>query len=155
VRLDGLPLAIELVAPRAAQLGAAATLDRLGRRLPLPVSRMQDAPARQQSLKATLQWSVDLLDATEQGLFRRLAVFAGGWTLSAAEAAATDVDVPDVLAVLTSLADRNLIVVQPESTEPRFRMLETAREFALDPARDERGSRHCPAPPRRVLRDVG
>src|SRR5438067_11250426 len=77
VRLDGLPLAIELVAARAVQLGPAATLDRLARRLPLPVSAMHDAPSRQQTLRATLQWSLDLLDAPEQALFRRLAVFAG------------------------------------------------------------------------------
>jgi predicted ATPase/DNA-binding CsgD family transcriptional regulator/DNA-binding XRE family transcriptional regulator len=148
VRLDGLPLAIELVAPRAAQLGAAAALDRLGRRLPLPASPMQDAPARQHSLRATLQWSVDLLGPAEQALFRRVAAFAGGWTLEAAEAVAgpampeigaMGVGVPDVLGGLTSLADKNLVLVQPAgsspraaSAEPRFRMLETAREFALD-----------------------
>jgi predicted ATPase/DNA-binding CsgD family transcriptional regulator/DNA-binding XRE family transcriptional regulator len=131
VRLDGLPLAIELVAPRAAQLGAAATLERLSRHLPLPSSAMRDAPSRQQSLTATLQWSFDLLDAAEQALFPRLAVFAGGWTLNAAETVATDADVPDVLTALTSLADKNLIVVQSDASEPRFRMLETAREFAL------------------------
>jgi non-specific serine/threonine protein kinase len=129
VRLDGLPLAIELVAPRAAQLGAAATLDRLGRRLPIPASPMQDAPARQHSLKATLQWSVDLLDPAEQALFRRAAVFVGGWTLDAAEAITADLDVPDVLTTLLSLADKNLNIAQEEL---RFRMLETAREFALD-----------------------
>ncbi len=127
VRLDGLPLAIELVAPRAAQLGVAATLDRLGRRLPIPALPMQDAPVRQQSLKATLQWSVDLLDALEQALFRRVAVFAG-WSLEAAEAISADLDLPDVLTSLMSLADKNLIVPQEEL---RFRMLETAREFAV------------------------
>lgn len=131
VRLDGLPLAIELVAPRAAQLGAAATLERLSRHLPLPSSAMRDAPSRQQSLTATLQWSFDLLDTPEQTLFRRVSVFAGGWTLDAAEAVASDADVPDVLTALTSLADKNLIVVQTDASEPRFRMLETAREFAL------------------------
>ena len=89
VRLDGLPLAIELVAARAAQLGPSATLERLARRLPLPPSAMQDAPARQQTLQATLQWSVDLLDRAEQAVFRTMAVFAGGWTLEAAEAIAT------------------------------------------------------------------
>ena len=86
VRLDGLPLAIELVAARAAQLGPAVVLERIARRLPLPASTMHDAPARQQTLRATLQWSVDLLDAAEQTLFRRVAAFAGGWTLDAAEA---------------------------------------------------------------------
>jgi predicted ATPase/DNA-binding CsgD family transcriptional regulator/DNA-binding XRE family transcriptional regulator len=128
-RLDGLPLAIELVAPRAAQLGVAATLDRLGHRLPMPAAPMQDAPARQQSLKATFQWSFDVLEAAEQTLFRRAAAFAGGWTLDAAEAIGADVRALDVLSVLLSLADKNLIVAQDQL---RFRMLETAREFAGD-----------------------
>ena len=81
--------------------------------------------------RATLRKTlIDLLDASEQTLFRRAAVFAGGWALDAAEWVAADADVPDVLTALTSLADKNLIVVQADSTEPRFRMLETAREFA-------------------------
>ena len=90
VRLDGLPLAIELVAARAAQLGVAVTLDRLARRLPLPTSHMHDAPARQQSVRATLEWGLDLLDPLERDLFRQLGVFAGGWTVPAAEAVAGD-----------------------------------------------------------------
>lgn len=140
VRLDGLPLALELVAARAAQLGPATALQRLARRLPLPASTMQDAPARQQTLRATMQWSVDLLDADEQALFYRLAVFAGGWTLEAAEAVAASRDAvvsaagPDVLSGLTSLVDKSLLQVHAASnasSELRFRMLETAREFAL------------------------
>jgi len=131
VRLDGLPLAIELVAARAAQLGPAVALERLGRRLPLPVSSMHDAPARQQTLQATLKWSVDLLDASEQALFRHTAVFVGGWTLEAAEEVA---DTPGALRGLTSLLDKSLVQVQSGAGAPgelRFRMLETAREFAL------------------------
>jgi predicted ATPase/DNA-binding CsgD family transcriptional regulator len=142
-RLDGLPLAIELVAARAALLGPAALLDRLGRQLPLPASAMQDAPTRHRTLRATIQWSYDLLDPAEQALFRRVAAFAGGWTLEAAEAVAgpaggePDVpDVPDVLGGLTSLADKSLVQVDAGAGgvggEPRFRMLETAREVALD-----------------------
>ncbi|HEU4919483.1 MAG TPA: LuxR C-terminal-related transcriptional regulator [Candidatus Limnocylindrales bacterium] len=137
VRLDGLPLAIELVAARAAQFGPAATLDRLARRLPVPGAAMRDAPVRQRSLRATLEWSLDLLEPAERTLFRRLAVFAGGWDLAAAGAVAGDV-LPDVLGGLTSLADKSLIVVEPTamsataSGEPRFRMLDTARSVALD-----------------------
>ena len=136
VRLDGLPLAIELVAARAAQLGPAATLDRLTRRLPVPGPGLRDLPARQQSLQATFDWSLDLLEEPERHLFRRMAVFAGGWTLQAAEAVAGP-DVPDVLAALTSLADKSLIVVDASSADegdegPRFRMLDTARSHALD-----------------------
>ena len=136
VRLDGLPLAIELVAARAAQLGPAATLDRLTRRLPVPGHGLRDAPARQQSLRATLEWSLDLLDEPERRLFRRLAVFAGGWTLAAAESVAGP-DVEDALDALTSLADKSLIVVQAAASgdsddQIRFRMLDTARSYALD-----------------------
>jgi predicted ATPase/DNA-binding CsgD family transcriptional regulator/DNA-binding XRE family transcriptional regulator len=137
VRLDGLPLAIELVAARAAQLGPAATLDRLARRLPVPGPSMRDAPARQRSLQATLEWSLDLLEEGERRLFRRLAVFTGGWSVDAAEAVAGSAG-SDVLDGLTSLADKSLIVVQPAgmdvepSGEARFRMLDTARAVALD-----------------------
>ena len=134
VRLDGLPLAIELVAARAAQLGVAVTLDRLARRLPLPASHMRDAPARQQSVRATLEWSLDLLDDGERELFRRLGVFVGGWTVGAAEAVAGD-SVSDPISSLASLADASLVVVersQRAGDDVRFRMLETAREVALD-----------------------
>src|SRR5205807_8151919 len=131
VRLDGLPLAIELVAARAAQLGPAVALERLGRRLPVPIFTLHDAPARQQTLQATLKWSVDLLDASEQALFRRMAVFVGGWTLQAAEQVT---DSPGALSGLTSPLDKSLVQVQSATGAPvelRFRMLETAREFAL------------------------
>jgi predicted ATPase/DNA-binding CsgD family transcriptional regulator len=135
IRLDGLPLAIELVAARAAQLGPATTLARLDQRLPVPGPGPRDAPARQQSLLATLKWSLDLLERPEQALFKRLAVFAGGWTLAAAEAVAGP-DVNDVLEALTSLADKSLIVVQGSyqghAGDPRFRMLDTARSHALE-----------------------
>jgi predicted ATPase/DNA-binding CsgD family transcriptional regulator/DNA-binding XRE family transcriptional regulator len=134
VRLDGLPLAIELVAARAAQLGVAVTLDRLARRLPLPASHMRDAPARQQSVRATLEWSLDLLDDGERALFRRLGVFVRGWTVAAAEAVAGDA-LPDPVSSLASLADASLVVVersQGADDEARFRMLDTAREVALD-----------------------
>ena len=134
VRLDGLPLAIELVAARAAQLGVAVTLDRLARRLPLPSSHMHDAPARQQSVRATLEWSLDLLDFGEREVFARLAVFAGGWTVVAAESVAGD-DVADPVGSLASLADASLVIVEGSENaegEVRFRMLETAREVALD-----------------------
>lgn len=134
VRLDGLPLAIELVAARAAQLGVTPTLERLAHRLALPASYMNDAPARQQSLRATLQWSLDLLDEAELALFRQLGVFGGGWSIPAAQAVAGE-GAEDVLDGLTSLADKCLVVVydaRDDGDEPRFRMLETAREVALE-----------------------
>ena len=140
VRLDGLPLAIELAAARAALLGPATLLARLERHLPLPGTGGFDAPERHRTLQAAIGWSHDLLTPAEQALFRRLAPFAGGWSLEAAEtvvcAADGDppgCDVPDVLDGLTSLADKSLVqVVVPPSGEPRFRLLETVREHALE-----------------------
>jgi predicted ATPase len=137
-RLDGLPLAVELAAARVALLPPAALLARLGRGLPLLGGGPHDAPARQRTLRATLDWSHDLLGAAERALFRRLAVFAGGWTLEAAEAvggAAEEGGGPpvDAVAGLASLADASLL--RPEAgpdDEPRFAMLETIREYALE-----------------------
>ena len=138
VRLDGLPLAIELVAGTAARLGPAVALDRLARHLPLPGSTWRDAPARQQSLRAALQWSLDLLAPGEQELFRRLAAFAGGWTVEAADAVVGD-GPTDTLPRLLSLVDKCLITTQPTvahrgdpATDLRFTMLETVRELASE-----------------------
>src|SRR5205823_13950048 len=86
VQLDGLPLAIELAAARSKLLPPQALLARLGQRLAVLTSGAQDAPARQQTLRHTLAWSYNLLNAQEQQLFRRLSVFVGGWTMEAAEA---------------------------------------------------------------------
>jgi predicted ATPase len=121
-RLEGLPLAIELAAARTTVFTPEQLLDRLGGRLDL-LKGGRDADPRQQTLRATIQWSYDLLDDREADLFRRLSVFAGGWTLEAAEqAAAADAD------VLQRLVEKSLI----RHTESRFWMLETIREFALD-----------------------
>jgi predicted ATPase/DNA-binding CsgD family transcriptional regulator len=130
VRLDGLPLAIELAAARAALLGPAAILSRLERHLPLPRTGGHDAPERHQTIRGAISWSYDLLSPEEQALFRSVGVFAGGWTLDAAEAVCHQADVLDGLA---SLADKSLVqvTVQPDG-EPRFRLLETVREFALE-----------------------
>jgi predicted ATPase len=123
VRLDGLPLALELAAARIPLLSPEAMLKRLGDRLKLLRSGARDAPARHQTLRDTLAWSHDLLDREEQELFARLAVFAGGFTLEAAEAAC-DAD----LDTLASLVDKNLLRREGE----RLDMLETIREFALE-----------------------
>jgi len=132
VRLDGLPLAIELVAARAGQLGPSAILDRIAKRLPVTTSGMLDAPERQQSLRSTLEWSLDLLQPSAQVLFSRLSVFAGGWDGPAAAAIGANA-ATDIVAELVDLADRSLITVDPSpQASPRFRMLETAREVALD-----------------------
>ncbi|HEV2124748.1 MAG TPA: tetratricopeptide repeat protein [Chloroflexota bacterium] len=134
-RLDGLPLAIELAAARSNTLPPAALLARLERRLPLLTGGARDQPARLQTMRDAIAWSYDLLLPDEQAVFRRLAVFAGGCTLEAAEAV-VNVDSGLELAVLdgiSSLVDKSLVIrVEGPDGEPRFTMLETVREFGLE-----------------------
>jgi len=133
-QLDGLPLAIELAAARIKLLPPEALLARLDQRLRLLTGGARDLPSRQQTLRGAIGWSYDLLSAAEQCLFTRLAVFAGGWTLEAAEAvcnAADDLGV-DVLDGLSSLLDKSLIRQTGEGATPRFSMLETIRAYALE-----------------------
>jgi predicted ATPase len=121
-RLDDLPLALELAAARASVLSPAQVLGRLSQRLDL-LKGGRDADPRQQTLRATIAWSHDLLDDEERGLFARLAVFSGGCTLEAAESVA-DAD----LDALQSLVEKSLL----RHTKERFWLLETIREFALE-----------------------
>jgi len=134
-RLDGLPLAIELAAARIKLLPPEALLARLSHRLQILTGGPRDLPARQQTLRNAIQWSYDLLTPDEQRLFRRLAVFAGGCRLSAAEAVCTvpgDVTI-SVLDGLASLLDNSLLhQVEQAGEEPRFVMLETIREYGLE-----------------------
>jgi predicted ATPase len=145
-RLDGLPLAIELAAARIKFLAAPAILSRLDSRLKLLTSGARDLPARQQTLRGAIDWSYDLLPEQERAFFRRLAVFQGGCTLEAAEVIACNpvpaATVPaslapleiDVFEGLASLVDKSLLrqVEQVDSSEPRYVMLETIREYALE-----------------------
>jgi predicted ATPase/DNA-binding CsgD family transcriptional regulator len=134
-RLDGLPLAVELAAARVAHLPPVALLARLDRRLPLLTGGARDLPERQRTIRDTIAWSHDLLSEAEQVLFRRLAVFAGGCTLEAAEAVAGaggDRGL-DVLDGVASLVAKSLLR-QEEGADggPRYRMLETMREYGLE-----------------------
>jgi non-specific serine/threonine protein kinase len=131
-RLDGLPLAIELAAARVTHLPVEAMLKRLDPSLPVLTGGPRDQPTRQQTMRDTIAWSYDLLSAAEQSLLRHLAVFTGGFTLEAAEAVA----VPDVLAGISSLIDKSLIRRDTSgSALPRYLILETVREFALEQLR--------------------
>jgi predicted ATPase/DNA-binding winged helix-turn-helix (wHTH) protein len=134
-RLDGLPLAIELAAARTKVLPPSAILDRLQSRLQLLTGGALDLPERQQTLRKTLDWGHDLLTEAERKLFRRLSVFVGGCTLEAAEAVCnTGRDLgTGLFEELSCLVDKNLIQrVDQAEGEPRFAMLETIREYALE-----------------------
>jgi predicted ATPase/DNA-binding CsgD family transcriptional regulator len=133
-RLDGLPLAIELAAARVRLLSPPALLARLERRLPVLTGGPRDLPARQRTLRDAIAWSFDLLPAADRALLARLAVFAGGFSLEAAESVG---GAPPILDGLASLVDRSLLrrddeFVADDSAGPRFAMLETVREFALE-----------------------
>jgi predicted ATPase len=136
VRLDGLPLAIELAAARSKLFAPGALAARLERRLPLLVGGPRDLPERQRTLRAALAWSHDLLTVAAQVLFRRLAVFVGGATMEgllAVCAGETPAEEADLLAWLEGLVDHNLLQVAVQvDEEPRYGMLETVREYGLE-----------------------
>jgi predicted ATPase len=130
-QLDGLPLAIELAAPRIRMLSPAALRARLQDRLGLLTGGSRDAPARQQTLRRTIEWSYDLLSVPEQSVLAALSVFEGGFDLAAAEAVAGDGH--DLLDELASLLEKSLLQRQEiPGGEPRFRMLESIRAFGLE-----------------------
>jgi non-specific serine/threonine protein kinase len=135
-RLDGLPLAIELAATRLRHLSPNALLARLGDRLNLLTAGPRDLPPRQQTLRDAIAWSHDLLDEPERVLFRRLAVFAGGFTIEGAEAvggAGGEGVPPDVFDGIASLADKSLVArSDARDAEPRYEQLETIRDFGLE-----------------------
>ncbi|MEA2294918.1 MAG: hypothetical protein QOE86_2557 [Solirubrobacteraceae bacterium] len=127
--LDGLPLAIELAAARARLLGPRGLAERLGHRLEVLTGGPRDAPERQRTLRATVEWSHRGLDPTAQHVFRRLAVFSGGASLEAAEAVCG----PETLEGLAALVDASLLRrVEDPDGGARFAMLETLREFAAE-----------------------
>jgi predicted ATPase/class 3 adenylate cyclase len=128
-RLDGIPLAIELAAARTRSLSPQQLDARLGDRFRLLAGGSRTSLPRHQTLRAAVEWSHRLLSGPEQVLFRRLAVFAGGCTLEAAEEVCADGDL-DVLLLVVALVDRSLLV--HEAAQGRYRMLETIRQFAWD-----------------------
>jgi predicted ATPase len=139
-RLDGIPLAIELAAPRVRSMSVEEVNRRLDRLFGLLTGGSPTALPRQRTLRATIDWSYDLLSDAEQALLCRLSVFSGGWTLAGAEQVCTGEGVDDVeaLDLLTSLSDKNLVVADEQDDATRYRLLETVREYARDRLR-ERG----------------
>jgi predicted ATPase/DNA-binding CsgD family transcriptional regulator len=153
-RLDGLPLAIELAAARSKLLPPAALLARLDQRLPMLTTGPSDQPARLRTMRDAIAWSHDLLTEEEQTFFRRLAAFAGGFTLDAADAvgrgskaegrenSSPSLDPrPSTLDLVAALADKSLLRPSDEAhvdaeSEPRFEMLETIHEYALERLRE-------------------
>lgn len=134
-RLDGLPLAIELAAARVAVLPPGALLARLDQRLPLLVADVEDLPDRQRTMRATIAWSYGLLSPSEQALFRKLSVFAGGCsTDAAATVCAEDSDHSATVIGLGTLIDNSLLraATQADGRDSRVAMLETLREFGLE-----------------------
>ena len=152
-RLDGLPLAIELAAARVRLLSPQKMLAQLGNRFKLLTGGARDLPDRHRTLRSTIDWSYDLLDAGERTLFRRLAVFCCTCTLEAAEVicdgtgdpSAGSGQVVDVLNGLGELVDQSLLRPSDANGEPRFGMLETVRQYAGERLADS-DETHAPEP---------
>jgi non-specific serine/threonine protein kinase len=133
-RLDGIPLALELAAARVRALTVEQLLARLDQRFRLLTGGSRSGLPRQQTLQATLDWSYELLSDRERAVFRRLAAFAGGWTLEAAQAVAEGepIESGDVLDLLTNLIDKSLVLTDARGAEERYGFLETVRQYAED-----------------------
>jgi predicted ATPase len=133
-QLDGIPLAIELAAARVKVLRVEEIAQRLDDRLRLLMGGSRAALQRYQTLRASIDWSYDLLSPAEQRLLRRLSVFAGGWMLEAAEyvGCGEGIETCEVLDLLSQLVNKSLVVVEAGGTETRYRMLETIRQYAQE-----------------------
>jgi non-specific serine/threonine protein kinase len=144
-RLDGIPLAIELAAARVRAMPVEQIEQRLDQRFRLLTGGSRTALPRHQTLRSLIDWSYDLLNEGEKALLCRLSVFAGGWTLEAAEqvCAGGAVEEWEVLDLLTSLADKSLVVYQEECGSARYRLLETVRQYARDRLLDSAEGATC------------
>jgi len=133
-RLDGIPLAIELAAPRLRSMSVEELSQRLDQRFALLTDGSRTALPRHRTLRSTIDWSYDHLTSAEQAMLRRLSVFAGGWTLATAEHVCTGdgIEKSETIGLLTSVTDKNLIITEEHQGATRFRMLETIRQYALD-----------------------
>jgi predicted ATPase/class 3 adenylate cyclase len=133
-RLDGIPLAIELAASRVQILSPRQLRDRLDERFRVLTGGSRDVLPRQQTLRALIDWSHDLLDERERRLFRRLGIFVNGFTIEGASAVASsdDLDELDVFDLLASLASKSLVIAEPEGDSLRYRLLESTRAYALE-----------------------
>jgi predicted ATPase/transcriptional regulator with XRE-family HTH domain len=138
-QLDGLPLAIELIAARVKTLSLEQIAARLDDRFALLTSGSRIAPSRQQTLRATLDWSYELLTKTERGLFRQLSVFVGGFTLDALESVALLDSNQSILDALSRLVDKSLLLVEQQD-QTRYRFLEPIRQYARDKLNETRES---------------
>jgi predicted ATPase/class 3 adenylate cyclase len=138
-QLDGIPLALELAAARTRALSVEAIAARLDERFKLLVTGDRTVLPRQRTLRALIDWSYDLLAPAERTLFQRLSVFAGGWTLEAAEAvgAGGEIDAADVLDLLARLVEKSLVIADIEGD--RYRMLETVRQYAREKLEESGG----------------
>jgi len=133
-RLDGIPLALELAAARIRAMRVEQVAERLQDRFRLLTRGSRTASLRHQTLHSLIDWSYDLLDEAERVLLRRLSVFAGGWTLEAAEAVCSGEIIlrEDVLDLLTRLVEKSLVVLDEQPTEPRYRLLESIRQYGAE-----------------------
>ncbi|HEX7103965.1 MAG TPA: tetratricopeptide repeat protein [Nitrolancea sp.] len=133
-QLEGLPLALELAASRAAVLSLPELAHRLDDALDVLTEGTRRTPRRQQTLRATLDWSHDLLEPFEQILFRRLSIFTGSWNLAAAEAICPgdDLTANAILGLLSQLVQKSLVVVEIGGAEARYRLLEPVRQYAIE-----------------------
>src|SRR3984885_9790236 len=153
-RLDGVPLAIELAAARTRLLDPEALLARLARSMDALGTGPVDMPERQRTLRATVEWSVGLLDDAERSLLEIVAIFTDGWTIDAA-ALVADLDEDEALELTEALARHSLIQLEHTDLGPRCRMLETVREFISERLANRADAAGMPRPPPRFLRCAG